>query len=100
MSRLRDRVAASAVADGLDSGRASATMLVSGECMSVGSVLHTQTKSVTNLACVGGHLLGVLLDGVRDWGLLDCRRVGNVAAECVAQCRCAVREDLGVVCAP
>ena len=67
---------------------------------SVGPVLNTRTKSVTDLAPVGGHLLGFLLDGVRDGGLLDCRPVGNVAAECVAHCRCAVREDLGVVCAP
>jgi hypothetical protein len=58
-----DREAASAVADGLDIGRASATLPVSGECQR-GSGLHAQTKSVTDLLFVGGPLLCGLLDGV------------------------------------
>jgi hypothetical protein len=37
-----DREAASAVAGGLDSGRASATLLLSGECQ-LGSGLHAHT---------------------------------------------------------
>ena len=58
-----DRGAASAAADGLDSGRASATLLRSGECLSR-SELNTQTKSVTDIELVGGPLVCCLVDGV------------------------------------
>jgi hypothetical protein len=44
---------------GLDPGRASATLLLSGECH-LGSGLHTHSKSLTNL----GRLGGLLLDGL------------------------------------
>ncbi len=58
-----DRGAASAVADGLDSGRASAMLLLSVG-MSARAGLHTETKSLTDLVLVGGPLLCCMLDGV------------------------------------
>lgn len=61
--RALDREAASATADGLDAGRASATLPLSGECQ-LGSGLHTQPKSMTDLVLVDGALLCSLLDGV------------------------------------
>jgi hypothetical protein len=65
---------------GLDSGRASATLPLSGECH-LGSGLHAHSEYLTDLVFVGG----LLLDGVRDRGLLDRWRVGHVAAEFLAQ---------------
>ena len=59
MSRLYDREAASAAVDGLDSGRASATLLLSGECL-LGSGLHAHTKSLTDLVRLGWLLLDSL----------------------------------------
>ena len=44
---------------GLDSGRASATLLLSGECH-LGSGLHAHTKSLTDLVRLGGLLLDSL----------------------------------------
>jgi len=44
---------------GLDTGRASAMLLLSGECH-LGSGLHAHTKSLTNLMDMGG----LLLDGL------------------------------------
>ncbi len=49
----------------LDTNRASATLLLSGECQ-VGSVLHADSKSLTDLMRVCGPLLGGLLGGVRN----------------------------------
>jgi len=63
VSRLCDREAASAVADGLDSGRASATLLLSGECP-LGPGLHARSESVTDIVLVSGQMLGGLLDPV------------------------------------
>jgi hypothetical protein len=40
---------------GLDSGRASATLLLSGECQ-LGHGLHTHTNSLTDLVRLGGLL--------------------------------------------
>jgi hypothetical protein len=89
-----DREAASAAADGLDSGRASATLLLSGECH-FGSGLHAHTKSLTDLMDRGG----LLRDGLCRLRLLDRGRVGHIAAEFMTQ-RCRViRENLRVVCA-
>jgi len=59
-----DREAASAAADGLDAGRASATLLLSGECQR-GSGSHAHSESLTDLVIVGGPLLEGLLDGRR-----------------------------------
>ena len=47
-----DREAASAATDGLDSGPASATLPLSGECQ-FGSGLHAHTKSLSNIVHVG-----------------------------------------------
>ena len=44
---------------GLDSGRASATLLLSGECL-LGSGLHAHTKSLTDLVRLGWLLLDSL----------------------------------------
>ena len=44
---------------GLDSGRASATLLLSGECL-LGSGLHAHTKTLTDLVRLGGLLLDSL----------------------------------------
>ena len=58
-----DREAASAGADGLDSGRASATLLLFGECLR-GSGLHAHSKTLSDLVFVGWPLLEGLLDGL------------------------------------
>ena len=58
-----DREAASAAADGLDAGRASATLLLSGEWQ-FESGLHAYTESLANLMLLSGTLLCGLLDGV------------------------------------
>jgi hypothetical protein len=48
-----DREAAFAVADGLDSDRASATLLLSGKCQ-LGSGLQAHTESLTGHVLMGG----------------------------------------------
>jgi hypothetical protein len=48
---------------GLDSGLASATLLLSGGCH-LGSGLHAHTKSLADLVLMGGPLLGGLVDGM------------------------------------
>ena len=48
---------------GLDAGRASATLLQSGECP-LESGLHAHTESVTDLTFMGWPVLDGLLDGV------------------------------------
>ena len=52
---------------GLDSGRASATLVISGECHFGSALLHAYTKSVTDLMFMSGSLPCGLLDGVWDW---------------------------------
>lgn len=61
MSRLS--TAKRRVKHGLDSGRASATLLISGECR-LGSGLHSDTEFLADLVLMGGSLLGGLPDGV------------------------------------
>jgi hypothetical protein len=48
---------------GLDSGWASATFCLSGECQ-LGSGLHAHSESLTDLVFVGGPLVEGLLDGL------------------------------------
>jgi len=48
---------------GLDAGRASATLLLSGECH-LESGLHSDSESMADLVFVGGPLLEWLLDGL------------------------------------
>ena len=57
-----DREAADALADGLDSGQASATLLLSGECQ-LGFALNAQTESMADLVLMGWSLHDGLLDG-------------------------------------
>ena len=64
---------------GLDTGRASATLLISGECQ-LRSGLHAHSKSLTDIVSLGG----LLFDCLRRRGLLNRRSMGNVAAELLA----------------
>lgn len=64
---------------GLDSGRASATLLLSGECH-LGTGLYAHTESLAYLMDMGG----LSLDGLCRLPLLDCRCVRHVAAEAVS----------------
>jgi len=80
---------------GLDTGRASATLLLSGECQ-LGSGLHAHTKSLTDLVRLGG----LLLDGLRRRDLLNRGCKGHVAAKFMAQFRSVVGENLRVMRAP
>ena len=61
-----DRAAASAAADGLDSGRASARLLQSGECHLGNGLngLHTQIESLIDFVRVGVLLYCGLLGGL------------------------------------
>ena len=83
---------------GLDAGRASAMLLLSGECQ-LGSGLHAHSESLTDLMFVSGLLLDEFLDGVRDWCLLHGGCVGHIAAERVTEFRCIVRKDLRIMSA-
>src|SRR5216684_777487 len=78
---------------GLDTGRASAMLWLSGGCHFGIASLETKTETLTNLIRVRGlwfHL-------VRSWLLLNRRRMGHVAAEFLPERLCVVRINLGVI---
>jgi len=79
---------------GLDTGRASATLLISGKCQ-LGPGLHADAKPLTDLVRLGG----LLLDDMHRRDLLNRWSMGNITAKFLAECRCVVRENLRVMCA-
>src|SRR5450759_4977294 len=77
----------------LDTDRAPATLWLSGECHFGIATLQTKTQALSNLIRVRGLWFYLM----RRWLLLNRRRMGLVAAEFLAPCRCVVRINLGVI---
>ncbi len=77
----------------LDTDRASAILWLSGECHFGIATLQTKTETLTNLIRVRGLWFYL----VRYWLLLNCKRMGHVAAEFLPERVCIIRIDLGVI---